>query len=313
MKTIYNVAGALLLCLTLTTSCYREDALTPSEGGIEPRFTLPQGNNPWDDDIMQIYEQYGVYLIYTDLEISDFNRNWVGTIGTDYEGYSSQNDAMTAGYVKFMKTHIFPYLTPQVYKKVLPMYWYMAYNVRANFFGFHTPQNNMFNGLDFWAMCMYGIPDPVTQEDFVVPVDQQTYGQRRKMVLGEIYKRAVNNGSIVIPNEFKEGFDFVTKLSSDPSSNDYFLTRGFAGGIYLNKFNGTSRVPVNNDPAPTMSVTFVDYIHLMMYYTEDELNALYGDYPFLTNKLSIVYNLMKDQYGIDLHEVCAGPADWQSF
>ena len=50
--------------MALFTSCYEEDTLTPTEGGIELRFKVPQGNNSWDDDIAQIYEDYNVYLIY---------------------------------------------------------------------------------------------------------------------------------------------------------------------------------------------------------------------------------------------------------
>ncbi len=42
-----------LTCIAFT-SCYEEDALTPTEGGIELRFKVPQGNNSWDDDISQI-------------------------------------------------------------------------------------------------------------------------------------------------------------------------------------------------------------------------------------------------------------------
>ncbi len=32
-------------------------------------------------------------------------------------------------YVEFMKKHIFAYLNPPITSKVLPMYWYLGYNV----------------------------------------------------------------------------------------------------------------------------------------------------------------------------------------
>ena len=47
MKKIYILWG-LLACMALFTSCYEEDTLTPTEGGIELRFKVPQGNNSWD-------------------------------------------------------------------------------------------------------------------------------------------------------------------------------------------------------------------------------------------------------------------------
>ena len=52
MRNIYLLWG-LLTCIAFT-SCYEEDALTPTEGGIELRFKVPQGTNSWDDDISQI-------------------------------------------------------------------------------------------------------------------------------------------------------------------------------------------------------------------------------------------------------------------
>ena len=85
MRNIYILWG-LLACMAFT-SCYEEDTLTPTEGGVELRFKVPQGNNSWDDDIAQIYENYNVYLIYKDLQRADFNRSWTGTsYGSGYEG-----------------------------------------------------------------------------------------------------------------------------------------------------------------------------------------------------------------------------------
>ena len=66
MRNIYLLWG-LLTCIAFT-SCYEEDALTPTEGGIELRFKVPQGTNSWDDDISQIQKDFGVYLIYKDLQ-----------------------------------------------------------------------------------------------------------------------------------------------------------------------------------------------------------------------------------------------------
>ena len=74
MRNIYLLWG-LLTCIAFT-SCYEEDALTPTEGGIELRFKVPQGTNSWDDDISQIQKDFGVYLIYKDLQDEDFNRSW---------------------------------------------------------------------------------------------------------------------------------------------------------------------------------------------------------------------------------------------
>ena len=97
MRNIYILWG-LLACMAFT-SCYEEDTLTPTEGGVELRFKVPQGNNSWDNDIAQIYEDYNVYLIYKDLQRADFNRSWTGiAYGSGYEGQGCVNDEMANYY-----------------------------------------------------------------------------------------------------------------------------------------------------------------------------------------------------------------------
>ena len=78
MKKLYKL-GILLSAVGILASCYQEDDLTPSENGMILRYEMPQGNNAWDEDIAQIYEEYGVYLVYKGLKDADFNRSWSGS------------------------------------------------------------------------------------------------------------------------------------------------------------------------------------------------------------------------------------------
>ena len=74
MRNIYILWG-LLACMAFT-SCYEEDTLTPTEGGVELRFKVPQGNNSWDDDIAQIYEDYlGNVIVPAIISLRYFERN----------------------------------------------------------------------------------------------------------------------------------------------------------------------------------------------------------------------------------------------
>ena len=60
MKPIYNV-WILLFCLTFS-SCYNEDIInpTPDPLALAGGFEFPQGNNSWDNDVMKIYQDFGV-------------------------------------------------------------------------------------------------------------------------------------------------------------------------------------------------------------------------------------------------------------
>ena len=63
MKPIYNV-WILLFCLTFS-SCYNEDIInpTPDPLALAGGFEFPQGNNSWDNDVMKIYQDFGVKKI----------------------------------------------------------------------------------------------------------------------------------------------------------------------------------------------------------------------------------------------------------
>ena len=63
MKPIYNV-WILLFCLTFS-SCYNEDIInpTPDPLALAGGFEFPQGNNSWDNDVMKIYQDFGIGLM----------------------------------------------------------------------------------------------------------------------------------------------------------------------------------------------------------------------------------------------------------
>ena len=62
----------------LLSACYHEDDIIPSEKTMVLRFDFPQGNNSWDEDLVKINEEFGVCMIYKDIEEGDYNRSWTG-------------------------------------------------------------------------------------------------------------------------------------------------------------------------------------------------------------------------------------------
>lgn len=320
MRNIYILWG-LLTCMTFT-SCYEEDTLTPTEGGVELRYNVPQGNNSWDNDIAQIYKDYGVYLIYKDLLKDDFNRSWTGApLGTSTDGQGCVNDEMTHYYVEFMKRHVFAYLNPQITSKVLPMYWYLGYNVHSKgeleiggviIMSWIVPIHEIDNGLDYWCTCMFGEDNP--GDPFLIPTDRTILDRRRKMVLGPLLEKAVKAGNILIPEEFEIGFDHVTPLKNGlgiENDPNYYLTRGYPGSVNTYVFKSIS-TPDNNSYPPTNEETFIGYMHLSMFYNQARLAEVYpaDKYPLLAEKFAFVHKYLKDKYQIDLEAIANGPEDW---
>ncbi|MEY8687031.1 hypothetical protein AB9N12_13165 [Bacteroides sp. AN502(2024)] len=319
MRNIYLIGG-LLMCMAFT-SCYEEDALTPTEGGIELRFKVPQGTNSWDNDIAQIHKDFGVYLIYKDLQDEDFNRSWTGTGGTStsYKGEGCISDEMAQFYTEFMKKHIFAYLNNEKCKKitdyVLPMYWYMGYNVHVTvkfevggvvLFEQNNAMHEITNGLDYWSTCLFG-PQAEMTDKYIIPEDEPTFSQRRKMILGNIIKIAIERKLIAIPEEFNRGLDYVTPISDNQDSPDYQLKRGFPGTVNTTTFSPNEGYDGSN---PTQEAAFAGYVLLSLYYTKAESDVQYAQYPLITEKFTLVRNYMKDNYGIDLEAIAKGPDNW---
>ena len=123
-----KILFGILIGMSLFQSCWEEDEIIPGEQEMVLRFEFPQGNNSWDEDLVAIQEQFGVCMIYKDLDSSDLSRSWTGTgyVSTSYRG-ENLTDEQAEFYTNFFKNHVFAYLRPEITQRVLPPYWYMMY------------------------------------------------------------------------------------------------------------------------------------------------------------------------------------------
>lgn len=66
MKIAVNILTALLLMSCMITGCKKEGKLTPSEEkeNVYGDHTLPQGNHPYDADILQLFQKYQTLFLY---------------------------------------------------------------------------------------------------------------------------------------------------------------------------------------------------------------------------------------------------------
>lgn len=79
MKTIYNkinYCAAIIILLCVMSACgYSEDELTPSGDALT--YKLPQGNNDYDQTIVDYYNKYGTYILY---KYTDKDAYWTDPI-----------------------------------------------------------------------------------------------------------------------------------------------------------------------------------------------------------------------------------------
>ena len=300
--------------MSLLQSCWEEDDIIPSEQEMALRFEFPQGNNSWDEDLVAIQEQFGVCMIYRDLDSSDMSRSWTGGGGfsATYEG-ENLTDEQAEFYTNFFKNHVFAYLTPEITQKVLPPYWYMMYDLNAvtqwGTLELKSEQRLYTGGLDFWASCLEGRLNPLTGTQIERPETAEEYLSFRGWILCTIFTEACSNGNIVIPEEFHTGFDYQTEITYQTGYEDdenYYIRRGFPGRMVNDKFNFSALQRVSYT---SRTDNFVQYLNLGMRYSKEEYEALWpsSDYPFIYEKRQFVIDYMKNTYNIDLEAIQRGP------
>lgn len=325
-KTMYLY---ILVIGLLMTACYQEDPIEPTPPGSSSaeRFAFPQGTNDYDMAAQKIFEDFGVKIIYKGFNERDFNLTWttpaLGKVGNDIPK-DQEKDA-----VDFMVNQFFAFLTPQISRKVLPPYYYIADSVRQKTIlnsnnGEVENQgttNFIYTGLDFWfvgwnnassymkyvATGAY-ITGPSVPE--LRPKTPFAVFYRRGTIIKEVYKKAVEIGNIVPPVGFADGLDFVTKVESAVAKKDdpnYYMKRGFPG--YMNNTLNFKMNPITVVTQTSPVLIFTNYIHLCMRYTPDSIAILYPqkDYPIIHEKYPIVLEHMKTKYNIDLTKIATKP------
>lgn len=328
MKKIYNIW--ILMCFLLMSSCYEEESIIPTHPGNTGRFEFPQGNNSWDDEIVKIYEEFGVRFIYKDIIDKDFTKSWTGGGGGLYAtfyGTGCINNEMVQFYVQFMKEHIFQYINPQITEKVFPMYWYLTYDFYSvlSFMPVPTAQLNHSAAtfLDAWLTCFWGeehvnpgnISNPATAWKSPVSGIKDSYTRRRYDILSCILSEAIDRGNIAIPEEFDTGFDHGTRLvtsntDEDRANPNHYLNRGYPGTINSTSLDFTNH---SSTTAPNAKTTFLNYIKIALRLTPAEREVLFpsANYPFIKEKFDYMQRYMKEKYNIDLEKIANGPENWE--
>ncbi|MDR6784515.1 hypothetical protein ABIE26_002097 [Pedobacter africanus] len=123
-----HITGLLVLSVTLTfISCKKsEEALTPS--GSDETYKVPQGNNDYDQTIVDYYNKYGTYMLYqfTDKDVYWTPTGWKKpllvsgswTAGVETEG---ADPAYINAQLNLIKNKWFGFYTDKFLKKFLPV------------------------------------------------------------------------------------------------------------------------------------------------------------------------------------------------
>lgn len=273
-KYLLPILGGIILTLA---SCYNEKELTPSGDYAVVRFKFPQGDNSWDQDIKEIHDKYGVYLIYKEISDQDLNRMWT-SLGTGYL-YTGEdlNDEQAEFYVNFLKNNIFNYISPEIAQRALPAKIYMLDNfkkynpsdgggtggdtgggtgggtdtgtgggtgggtgpvVDPNFVPLKT------DGFDYWALSFTA--------DEMQFMNEYSARIKRDVFIYLMIQNAMNSNIIEEPAAFTEGMDYKTTFYNDmdiqnnkatKDDPNYYKNRGFVEMISADFTTELNRSP----------------------------------------------------------------------
>lgn len=304
-----NIKYILLLVLVfpMLSSCHEEDKLTPASTEMDLRFEFPEGDNPWDQDILEIVDKFSTYLIYKNLTKEDFNHTWQSVMGS--YGGEPLNDEQAAFYTSFIKNHVFEFLKPELVKRVLPTYIYLAYNMSSTSIFGVSPLELKFDGMDFWGICLEAEKLGPLGNPVLRPATAWEFQVRRGIILKNVIEKIVTKGNIVVPFWFTDDFDYVTALDNSNSSLDnHYLKRGFPGqlsGTFSYETFGTLSRIYNTSPQRNL----IDYIHLAIRYTRDEVVMNYppDNFPKIIKYYDLTVEYLKENYDWDVTRIAELP------
>lgn len=305
------------LCLALSSCTGSEDALQPGELDNILVYNFPEGNEACDDIFVDIYDKYGVKIIYKNWTVKDFGRSWTNPQGGTLPNTTIIGHHFTKGEVdsitivaEYLRDHIFPHMTEEGTKKLL-----YPYILLVNSYGSVTvdktvdPYKYYYTyteasdkpGLDF-LLC-----SPYNPEKKTVFEGNEVSKHQLRCVLywKTIIRLASLRKMLVAPENFLDGLDLQTKIvTSNASDKNYYLTRGFIDIVNTSGFGTPSKpstISIPGDYAKDggLAKLFDAYLALAMRYDEDEMNEKYGDYPLVMYRYNWVLDYMME-LGIDL-------------
>lgn len=226
-KLYYGIA----LLVALAFGACSEDDLGSVEIASALRFEFPQGTASWDKEFEQIAKDYGLYVIYKDLDSLALNRSWTTPVNQT-EAYTG--DIVTEKYIQVyldvIKNNILVYLNKdnESVRKLLPIYLFVLNNYHNN--KGQTMQINT-NGFDYWVLSF-------TEQELLAGLNANT---RHKIACTFGYlpiSAGLNNDELEVPAAFIATTDYESPIATEANNvylpfNDakdpvnYFPRRGF--------------------------------------------------------------------------------------
>lgn len=307
------ILGMLALCAMLTlNSCKKEeDALTPS--GIVDGYVLPQGNNAFDNTIVDYYNKYNTYLLYK------FDREDIYWTPTGYVipelqswgGWSSGHEVAMAeeayipAQLALIKTSLFDLYTDKFLKKFLPAKILLCSKVDSIATGFDP---NTYKPIKlqvsvgaysyYNSICVnYGNSNVTT----MTAADKVAFLKK----VNTMFVENIALRSLTAPtNDFINTADYATAMSTYVQSYGKGIIAGYSGitplgdwSAYIKAMVTLSEAQLNMDVEMPESWVYPTPPALGILNPKIDINGQ------IQKRYTIVRNYFINEYGMDLQKV----------
>ena len=233
--------GIMILILMGLVSCHDDDGIgAPMEEYDLLSFVFPQGNNSWDREIEQIAKDWGMYIIYKDIDSVHLNRMWTSPLYNEpiYTGTNIAERDIPV-YLDLVKNWLLGSLDLENERdrQMLPMYFYFLNDLHdGNPRSAGSKAHIQFkqDGFDYWCLSF-------TSEEME---EGLSVTKRHKVACSFVYpsiKNRVASGEYEVAPDFMAVSDYETPIGCNynPFSSmldemdpvNVFWRRGFAANV----------------------------------------------------------------------------------
>jgi len=291
-KTIYRILGRLAACtLALAlASCAKEDALTPDFSNPSDNFAPKADDQSPEAQLRrQFFSQTGCYLLFNDTiqhnllgtDINGQPRYFTETVDLTYAVGQSASIMMKYSYTylqtmeqkqqltDFLQQYVLPHLT----RKLRPYSWLLCSIINSYKDSYSSPSQPYAASNQ---RCVVVAGNYILQRE---RTDAQKT-QYAKRILNAIVGQLASNQSSAFEEFFQYSADYYDKnysalgFSGTPSTAELYQL-GFLSSTAISSF-------------PSMTTDLSTYALMVIQYSDEELAAMYANYPIILKKASVV-------------------------
>ena len=243
MREFFKITLIATAILVAFSACRdNDDDITPSGNYSPIRGGFPQDTTEYDSIILDIKNEYGVYLLYKDVSEEDMNRTWVsaGTGDIYVAGYPEDRDNGSWNlpeeqlplYVDFFRNYIFPNITKEFAHSTFPVKIYMINNLRTEPRNFSDDEDedeeekdnnedNTQQGTDANPNKVIKLGDfdnwAISFPDEIINGSDSEYALRqlRCIFMVNVILNSIDKGDITAPDGFWEKYSFAKSSTCD--------------------------------------------------------------------------------------------------